>query len=89
MAQDGKDKDYQSTYIELRTLLDAVEMGSLRYCLELKGKKARLRRMEQVIDDLKKVEKVIRERRLEQRPSAAAPVAAAVAKSRLGRSHRR
>ena len=46
------DKDYQSTYIQLRTLLDAIQMGSLRYCLEVKGKKARLDRMNTVINDL-------------------------------------
>lgn len=78
MPQDGK--DYQTTYIQLRTLLDAVEMGSLRYCLELKGNKARIKRMEQVIEDLKKVEKIIRERRVEQRPSAAPVAAAALAR---------
>lgn len=65
------DKDYQSTYIELRTLLDAIQMGSLRYCLEVKGKKARLDRMNALIDDLKQLEGNIRERRDEQRRTPA------------------
>jgi hypothetical protein len=69
MAQE--DKDYKSTYIELRTLLDAIQMGSLRYCLEVKGKKARVTRMNTVIDELKTIEESIRTRREEQRRAPA------------------
>jgi len=71
------DKDYQSTYIQLRTLLDAIQMGSLRYCLEVKGKKARLDRMNTVINDLKGLEDNIRQRRDEQRHTSSSSVRAA------------
>ena len=77
MAQD--DKDYQSTYIEMRTLLDAIQMGSLRYCLEVKGTKARLERMTTVINDLKELESNIRERRDQQRLTASPSSLRAVA----------
>lgn len=71
------DKDYQGTYIELRTLLDAIQMGSLRYCLEVKGKKARLERMNTVINDLKQLESNIRGRREDQRRTSSSTVRAA------------
>ena len=79
MAQE--DKDYKSTYIELRTLLDAIQMGSLRYCLEVKGKKARINRMNIVIDELKKIEETIRTRREEQRLAASPARAAATTRA--------
>ena len=75
MAQE--EKDYQSTYIELRTLLDAIQMGSLRYCLEVKGSKARQKRMSDVIEELKTVEDSIRKRSEDQRRPAPAARAAA------------
>ncbi len=47
--------DFSKTYIELRTVLDALEITALRYCLMEKGEADRIKHAEKMIKKLKPI----------------------------------
>ena len=79
------EKEFYQKYTELRTLLDAIAMGSVRYCLEPKRTKRRTERLDELIATLSQVEKSIRERyessRLQKTAAPESGVARAAAAS--------
>ncbi len=49
----AKKKDnFPQTYIKLRTVLDALEINALRYCLKDTDEAKRIKRAEEIIKDL-------------------------------------
>ena len=65
-----KSRKFTSEYIRLRTILDAIEMGSLRFALTGATPEERLKRAEKLIEKLHPVAEKI-SRWNEQGPSAA------------------
>lgn len=53
MTTDKKGSDdFPNTYIRLRTVLDGLEITSMRYCLKDKDETERIKRAEELIKDL-------------------------------------
>jgi hypothetical protein len=67
------EKEFYQKYTKLRTLLDAIAMGSVRYCMQPKRTRRRTERLDELIASLKEVEENIREKNKSSRVEAAAP----------------
>ena len=52
MTEEKGSGNFPKTYIQLRTVLDGLEITALRYCLKDKDEAGRIERAEEIIRDL-------------------------------------
>ena len=48
-------QEFAASYIRLRTLLDALTVNTLRYCMEAEGATARVRRINEIEEEIKNI----------------------------------